>query len=226
MLTLNQLKRRGISLANRCFLCEEDEETIDHLLIHCSRAKILWDLILVIVGVSWVFPLTVWHSLLAWQGLMLAKNATEFGRFFGFPFCIPLVYSLGALCSFFINILPFTDKKKYFFSGLCYPLTIFPFFSFSLFFPFLFFSGFEALTEIQNLLNNNAYDPSFRESLIVDASNRFFTMIPSIHPHVIRDEDDFKAKVLDTTFKYIFHVFAPSRICFSNQAKLCVLLSC
>ncbi|KAK8358506.1 hypothetical protein V6Z11_A04G026600, partial [Gossypium hirsutum] len=55
--------------------------------------------------------------------------------------------------------------------------------------------GFEALTEIQNLLNSDASDPSLKESFIVDASNRFFTVIPSIHPHVIRDEDDFKAKV-------------------------------
>lgn len=55
--------------------------------------------------------------------------------------------------------------------------------------------GFEALTEIQNLLNSNAHNASVKESLIVDASNRFFTVIPSIHPHVIRDEDDFKAKL-------------------------------
>ncbi|KAB2003572.1 hypothetical protein ES319_D11G141000v1 [Gossypium barbadense] len=55
--------------------------------------------------------------------------------------------------------------------------------------------GFEALTEIQNLLNSDASDPSLKESFIIDASNRFFTVIPSIHPHVIRDEDDFKAKV-------------------------------
>ncbi|GMH02358.1 hypothetical protein Nepgr_004197 [Nepenthes gracilis] len=55
--------------------------------------------------------------------------------------------------------------------------------------------GFEALTQIQNLLSNDAFDPSMKESLIVDASNRFFTVIPSIHPHVIRDEDDFKSKV-------------------------------
>ncbi|CAB4291550.1 unnamed protein product [Prunus armeniaca] len=55
--------------------------------------------------------------------------------------------------------------------------------------------GFEALTEIQNLLNSNGHAPSMKESLIVDASNRFFTVIPSIHPHVIRDEDDFKSKV-------------------------------
>ncbi|MQL98621.1 hypothetical protein Taro_031331 [Colocasia esculenta] len=56
--------------------------------------------------------------------------------------------------------------------------------------------GFEALTEIQNLLNDSEkYDPSVKKSLIVDASNRFFTLIPSIHPHVITDFDDFKAKV-------------------------------
>ena len=34
ILTLDNLKRRGMAFANRCFLCEEDEETIDHLLIH------------------------------------------------------------------------------------------------------------------------------------------------------------------------------------------------
>ena len=41
VLTLDQLKRRVIPLANKCFLCEHDEETIDNLLIHCSRAKML-----------------------------------------------------------------------------------------------------------------------------------------------------------------------------------------
>ncbi|KAG9441461.1 hypothetical protein H6P81_017315 [Aristolochia fimbriata] len=55
--------------------------------------------------------------------------------------------------------------------------------------------GFEALTDIQNLLSNDNYDPSVKESLIIDASNRFFTVIPSIHPHVIRHEDEFKSKV-------------------------------
>lgn len=58
--------------------------------------------------------------------------------------------------------------------------------------------GFEALTQIQNLLENTALQTTAKESLIIDASNRFFTVIPSIHPHVIRDEDDFKSKVWDT----------------------------
>ncbi|XP_010038006.2 poly [ADP-ribose] polymerase 1 [Eucalyptus grandis] len=55
--------------------------------------------------------------------------------------------------------------------------------------------GFEALTDIQNLLNGGTHDPSVKESLLIDASNRFFTVIPSIHPHVIKDEDDFQSKV-------------------------------
>lgn len=54
--------------------------------------------------------------------------------------------------------------------------------------------GFEVLTELQNLLKEAADNP-LKESLIVDASNRFFTVIPSVHPHVIKDEDDFKLKV-------------------------------
>ncbi|KAI4349414.1 hypothetical protein L6164_010006 [Bauhinia variegata] len=55
--------------------------------------------------------------------------------------------------------------------------------------------GFEALTEIQNLFNTSYSDPSVRESLLINASNKFFTVIPSVHPHVIRDEVDFKSKV-------------------------------
>ena len=74
VLTLDNLKRRGMAFANRCFLCEEDEETIDHLLIHCKSAKMLWDLFLSIVGISWVFPHSVLYTLLAWQGVVVGKK--------------------------------------------------------------------------------------------------------------------------------------------------------
>ncbi|KAI3806057.1 hypothetical protein L1987_21948 [Smallanthus sonchifolius] len=55
--------------------------------------------------------------------------------------------------------------------------------------------GFEVLTELQDLLNKSTDNSAVKESMIVDASNRFFTVIPSVHPHVIKDEDDFKSKV-------------------------------
>ena len=79
VLTLDQLKKRGIPLVNRCFLCEEEEETTDHLLIHCSRAKMLWNLFFVIMDYNWVFPLTVRQSLLAWQSARWEKSGKEFG---------------------------------------------------------------------------------------------------------------------------------------------------
>ena len=68
------LKRRGRVLANRCFLCEEMEETVDHLLLHCSKARPLWDLLLAIVGVNWVFPLTFREALLSRSGSFVGKK--------------------------------------------------------------------------------------------------------------------------------------------------------
>ena len=52
---LDQLKRRGRALANRRFLCKEDEGDINHFLVHYKKARMLWDLFLSIVGTCWVF---------------------------------------------------------------------------------------------------------------------------------------------------------------------------
>ena len=71
--------RRGIPLVNRCFLCEEKEETIDHLLIHCSRAKMLWDLLLAITDVNWVFPVRFVNFSSLGKALVSEKNGREFG---------------------------------------------------------------------------------------------------------------------------------------------------
>ena len=52
VLTQDQLKRRGWILANRCSLCCAEEETINHILVHCSKAKVLWDLVFSLFGVN------------------------------------------------------------------------------------------------------------------------------------------------------------------------------
>ncbi|RVW26745.1 hypothetical protein CK203_108375 [Vitis vinifera] len=56
ILTLDRLQKRGWQLPNRCFLCACEAESVDHLLIHCTVARELWDLVLGLVGVKWVFP--------------------------------------------------------------------------------------------------------------------------------------------------------------------------
>ena len=65
ILTLNQLKRRGKALANKCFLCVKEEETGKHLLLHYTKAKMLRNLFLAIFGVQWIFPLIVRGTLLS-----------------------------------------------------------------------------------------------------------------------------------------------------------------
>ncbi|RVW47057.1 putative ribonuclease H protein [Vitis vinifera] len=59
VLTLDRLQIRGVQLPNCCFLCGCEEENVNHILIHCIMARALWDIILGLVDVKWVFPETV-----------------------------------------------------------------------------------------------------------------------------------------------------------------------
>ena len=62
-LTLDIVQKRGWALENRCFMCLEKEETINHLLLYCSETRALWDLLFTLFGVSWVLPSSVRETL-------------------------------------------------------------------------------------------------------------------------------------------------------------------
>nr|CAN82389.1 hypothetical protein VITISV_042998 [Vitis vinifera] len=64
LLTTDRLKRFGWSIPNRCFLCKNEEETIDHLLLFCEETRMLWLLILSLFGVQWVMHSSVKKNLL------------------------------------------------------------------------------------------------------------------------------------------------------------------
>ena len=50
VLTLDKLQKRRWQLPNCCFLCGSDEEMVNHILIHCTVARVLWDIVLGLFG--------------------------------------------------------------------------------------------------------------------------------------------------------------------------------
>ena len=61
-------------MVNRCVLCKENEESADHILIHCGKTRELWTLLLYSFGVMWVFPELVRNLLLEWKIKGLEKK--------------------------------------------------------------------------------------------------------------------------------------------------------
>ncbi|RVW55231.1 hypothetical protein CK203_067014 [Vitis vinifera] len=51
VLTLEQHQTRGWSLACKCFLCKVEEKSIDHILLQCSKTRVLWQLLFALFGV-------------------------------------------------------------------------------------------------------------------------------------------------------------------------------
>ena len=43
ILSLDNLKKRVVFIANRCVLCKNDVESVDHIMLHCSFTKKVWD---------------------------------------------------------------------------------------------------------------------------------------------------------------------------------------
>ena len=54
ILTIDILVKRGQSLVNRCCLCCCDEESVDHLLLHCKFSHTLWSAVFKVFGIQWV----------------------------------------------------------------------------------------------------------------------------------------------------------------------------
>ena len=71
---MDQLKMRGWSLPNRCFLCKAEEEPANHLLLHYSKATMIWQLIIALFGVQWVMFFSIKDSLLSWHDSFVGEK--------------------------------------------------------------------------------------------------------------------------------------------------------
>ena len=106
-LTLDQIQKRGWALANRCFLCQAHEKSIDHLLLHCEKTREVWKLFFTLFGVFWVFPSSVRETLLGWNKAWVGKKRR-------------IVWKVGPLCFFWLvwkarNRIAFEDGTLSFF---------------------------------------------------------------------------------------------------------------
>ena len=73
-------------MVNRCNLCKENEESANHILIHCIKTRELWTFLLALFGVTWVFPALVRNLLLQWKVKGLPKKIRAVWRLA--PICL------------------------------------------------------------------------------------------------------------------------------------------
>ena len=74
ILTLDQLKKGEWRIPNRCYLFKIEDGTSDHILIHCLKARLLWQLIFALFGIQWVLNCSVREVLLSWHGSFIGKK--------------------------------------------------------------------------------------------------------------------------------------------------------
>ena len=85
---LRSAQEEGLDFSQQMLLvlCCVEEETINHILVHCSKVKILWDLVFSLFGVNWVLPFTMRDTLLSWYVSFKDKKHRKVWR--AVPLCL------------------------------------------------------------------------------------------------------------------------------------------
>ena len=71
---MDVLKRRGWTSVNRCFLCKGEKGSCDQILLHCSKASLLWLLVFSLFGVVWLLHTSIQATLLSWHSCTIKKR--------------------------------------------------------------------------------------------------------------------------------------------------------
>ena len=79
MLVLHQLKKKGWRIPNRCYKCKK-EDTVDHIVLHCSKVVILWMLVNALLGVWGMMHSSVRDTLLNWHESFVKKKTKKAGK--------------------------------------------------------------------------------------------------------------------------------------------------
>ena len=77
-------------MPNRCYMCKAEEETVDHLLLHCPKASTLWQSVCALFHIQWVMHSLIRGVLLSWNGVPIDKKRKKVA-----PLCIFWVHLEG-----------------------------------------------------------------------------------------------------------------------------------
>ena len=86
-LTLDNVRKRGIVVINRCCMCESEGESIDHLFLHCGVARILWNALFTRFGLCWVMPGSIKELYATWWAGGKSRSAVMWKMI---PLCLML----------------------------------------------------------------------------------------------------------------------------------------
>ena len=61
-------------MSNRCYMCKEEEEMIDHIILHCLKNHLVAIDLYFFFLIEWVMHSSVRNALLIWYGSFIKKN--------------------------------------------------------------------------------------------------------------------------------------------------------
>ena len=73
-------------MANRCFLCCKEVESVDHILSHYNKTRAVWHLLFSLFVVFWVLPSSVKETLTSWHRSFVGRKGKKVWR--AVPLCL------------------------------------------------------------------------------------------------------------------------------------------
>jgi hypothetical protein len=86
ILTMDNLRKKNIIVAEWCCMCKKSGESIVHLLLHCEVAMEVWNMVCHLFGVMWVMTGSVVECLRSWR--VQKGNRTVLQTWRMVPLCV------------------------------------------------------------------------------------------------------------------------------------------
>lgn len=83
-LTQSNLQKRGFPLCSRCYLGNKEQETVEHLFLHCRVSKHCWEVFFNIMGIYLVIPQNSKSLLEIWQSQRVARAVKQIWRTYSY----------------------------------------------------------------------------------------------------------------------------------------------